>query len=105
MRGVLPEGVRTRWNKQGFRPPQDQWFRSERLLRLVRETFESVEFRESPCWDARWWLRALARVEAGELQLGWTLWSPFLVSMWTRHFLQRVAGERTGASVPRAAIR
>jgi asparagine synthase (glutamine-hydrolysing) len=105
MRGVLPEGIRTRWNKQGFRPPQDQWFRSDRLLRCVREAFESAEFRESPYWDARWWLRALARVEAGELQLGWTLWSPFVVSMWSRHFLQRVAGERTRALDQRAAIR
>ena len=102
MRGVLPEGIRTRWNKQGFRPPQDQWFRSPRLLRLVREVFESAEFRADPHWDARWWLRALARVEAGELQLGWTLWSPFLVSLWRRHFLQRIASER--AQAPRTPI-
>ena len=100
MRGVLPETIRTRWNKQGFRPPQDQWFRSPRLLRCVREEFESAEFRQGPYWDARWWLRALARVEAGELELGWTLWGPFVVAQWRRHFLERIAGERAAHQPP-----
>ena len=37
MRGILPEPIRTRWNKQGFNPPQDLWFQSKRMLGLVRE--------------------------------------------------------------------
>jgi len=32
MHGILPEGIRTRWNKQGFRPPQDLWLQSPAFL-------------------------------------------------------------------------
>ena len=97
MRGILPEGIRTRWNKQGFRPPQDLWFRSPGLLALVRDTFGSRSFRESEYWIADWWLDALARVERGELSLGWTLWQPFIMEQWRRHFLHGVAERRRAA--------
>ena len=70
MRGILPEGIRTRWNKQGFRPPQDLWFQSPALLAQVRDAFSSSTFRDSPYWIAGWWQRALGRVEQGELGLG-----------------------------------
>ena len=89
-RGVLPESVRTRWNKQGFRPPQTLWFRSPRLLSLVRDTFSSSAFINSEYWIADWWQKALDRIEKGELELGWTVWHPFIIEMWRQHFLERV---------------
>ena len=88
MRGILPEAIRTRWNKQGFRPPQDLWFKSPALLRQVRESFESSQFKSSPFWIASWWNQALDRVEQGQLGLGWTLWQPFMVEKWKQHFLE-----------------
>jgi asparagine synthase (glutamine-hydrolysing) len=48
MRGILPEGIRTRWRKQGFRPPQDRWFQSPRFVSFVHDTLQSADFRESP---------------------------------------------------------
>ena len=96
MRGILPEGIRTRWNKQGFRPPQDLWFQSPALLAQVRDTFNSTAFRDSPYWIAGWWQRALGRVEQGELGLGWTLWHPFMVEQWKRHFLEPLVAARAG---------
>ena len=96
MRGILPEGIRTRWNKQGFRPPQDLWFQSPALLAQVRDTFSSSTFRDSPYWIAGWWQRALGRVEQGELGLGWTLWHPFMVEQWKRHFLEPLVAARAG---------
>lgn len=95
MGGILPEGIRVRWNKQGFRPPQDQWFKSTALLSRVRDTFESRAFRESPYWNARWWRQALARVEAGERSLGWTLWHPFMVEQWRATVLGRLREQRS----------
>ena len=94
MRGILPEGIRTRWNKQGFRPPQDLWFKSESVLSKVRETFQSQGFRNSPYWIASWWQRALKRVEQGELHLGWTLWHPFMLEQWRQYFLEPLAAQR-----------
>ena len=103
MRGILPEGIRTRWNKQGFRPPQDLWFQSPALLAQVRDTFSSSTFRDSPYWIAGWWQRALGRVEQGELGLGWTLWHPFMVEQWKRHFLEPLRTSRMRMQQDRAA--
>lgn len=95
MRGILPEGIRNRWNKQGFRPPQDQWFKSPGFLNLVRDTFHGDSFKESPYWIPSWWQRALRRVEQGELGLGWTLWHPFMVQQWKLHFLEPLRASRS----------
>ena len=88
MRGILPEGIRSRWNKQGFRPPQDLWFQSKPFLDLVRDTLHSESFRNSEHWIPGWWDKALERVEEGQLGLGWSIWHPFMVELWKVHFLQ-----------------
>jgi len=95
MRGILPEPVRTRWNKQGFRPPQDLWFQSPTLLASVRETFHSQAFMDSEYWIAGWWQRALRRVEQGQLGLGWTLWHPYMIEQWKRHVIEPLRASRT----------
>jgi len=97
MRGILPEPIRSRWNKQGFRPPQDLWFRSPRMLARVRDTFSSAAFRESPYWIPGWWQQALARVEGGQIGLAWTIWSPFILEQWREHFVNRVRDLRKAA--------
>jgi len=94
MRGILPEEIRTRWNKQGFRPPQDLWFKSPDMLASVREAFHSQSFRDSEYWISAWWQRALRRVERGELGLGWTLWQPYMVEQWKRYFLDPLKSAR-----------
>ncbi len=94
MRGILPEGIRTRWNKQGFRPPQDLWFQSRSFLSLVRDTLHSHSFRNSAHWIPGWWDKALDRVEQGQLGLGWTIWQPFIVEQWRSQFLQPLQASR-----------
>lgn len=81
MRGILHESVRTRWNKQGFRPPQDSWFQG-RLLAIASDLLHSRSFTESPYWDPPWWHRVLDRIRKGESQLGWVLWQPFIGEAW-----------------------
>ena len=88
MRGILPEEVRTRWNKQGFRPPQESWFQGQ-LLVMAEDLLHSRAFIESPYWDAPWWHRVLERLKKGETQLGWTLWQPFIGEAWKRNFVGR----------------
>ena len=89
MRGILPEVVRSRWNKQGFRPPQDTWFQGP-LLAIAEDLLHSRSFLESPYWDAPWWHRVLERLKAGESQLGWILWQPFIGEAWKYGFVRRV---------------
>lgn len=88
--GVLPESVRLRWNKQGFLPPQPQWFRAA-LAARVREMVEDAGFAASGLWNVSWWRRALARFEAGADDLAWTLWKPFIAETWRNAFVARVA--------------
>ena len=90
MRGILPEGVRTRWNKQGFLPPQDLWFGGG-LGRLARELIDSPEFESRGLWRAGWWRTLLKRFEAGETALAWVLWRPLIAESWYRHFIGRIA--------------
>jgi asparagine synthase (glutamine-hydrolysing) len=87
LREFLPERIATRWNKQGFRPPQDLWFTSPAFLELIGDTLGSASFRQSNVWDAAWWNRALDRVRRGDLGLAWVIWQPFIHEMWKRHFL------------------
>ncbi|HVE13213.1 MAG TPA: asparagine synthase C-terminal domain-containing protein, partial [Elusimicrobiota bacterium] len=103
MRGILPEPVRARWNKQGFRPPQDLWFRSPRMLEAAQDVFGSASFRSSRYWSAVWWQKALERTRRGELSLAWALWQPFIIESWKAQFLAPVAAARSRAASGRGA--
>lgn len=94
MRGILPEGIRTRWNKQGFRPPQELWFESPAFLARVQETVTAACNRADSPWLAPWWTSAMARVRSGQPSLGWVLWQPFFIEQWRQHFLQPLAEMR-----------
>jgi asparagine synthase (glutamine-hydrolysing) len=101
MRGILPESIRTRWNKQGFRPPQELWFQSPRFLATARDVFASTDFQSSPFWIPDWWTKALARLEAGETALNATVWKPLINELWRQHFVAPLA--RTRAQSQRMA--
>ncbi len=94
MRGILPEGVRTRWNKQGFRPPQEMWFDEPRFHSLARDTLASAAFRSRPWWNHAWWHSAMQRLEQGESALATTLWQPLMIEWWYQHFLTPLAESR-----------
>lgn len=102
MKGILPEGIRTRWNKQGFRPPQDLWFQSSTFMQLVTDTLGAPSFRNSSYWLPQWWGRGLDRIRKGDLSLGWGVWQPFILEQWRSHFLNRLREERK--SVRTAAV-
>jgi asparagine synthase (glutamine-hydrolysing) len=97
MRGILPEPVRARWNKQGFRPPQETWF-TGRLLTMAEDLLHSRSFCENGYWDPPWWHDALERMKRGETGLSWTIWQPFIGEAWKRHFLQSLAPPQMSAA-------
>lgn len=86
LRGILPEAIRCRWNKRGFRPPQEQWLAGP-MLPAMRETLESPEFTGRGLWRVKWWRSVLDRFQSGESGLAWVLWRPFVTEAWFRHFL------------------
>jgi asparagine synthase (glutamine-hydrolysing) len=92
MRGVLPETVRTRWNKQGFVPPQDEWM-EQGLRDAVEGMIEDPAFAGRGYWNAAWWRKALVRSRAGDGRLAPTLWKAFIAEAWQHHFVARIRSE------------
>ena len=90
MRGVLPEAIRTRWNKQGFVPPIADWL-DRGLIDAVSKRIEAPAFRADPVWDAGWWTSAVKRYRAGDRALAPSLWKVFVADAWREHFVARAA--------------
>ncbi len=102
MKGILPEPVRTRWNKQGFRPPQEQWFEGSFGV-VAREIIASNAFRQRGYWDVDWWQKIMRRMTAGEGHLAWDLWKPVMAEVWQRHFVDVVSRQQRYAVFAEAA--
>ena len=89
MRGIVPDGILSRWGKQGFLPPQDAWFR-EALLAPVKDLFHDPVFSNRGWWNVKWWRNAVRRFENGESHLAWVLWRPFIAEAWWEHFVKPI---------------
>jgi asparagine synthase (glutamine-hydrolysing) len=92
IRGTVPDPVRERWNKQGFRPPQDTWM-SDQMYEAVRDVLHSRELANRGWWRVGWWQSALKRLRKGEAHLSGPLWMPYITEMWMHHFVDRVKSE------------
>ena len=92
IKGIVPDPVRERWNKQGFRPPQDAWM-TDQMYDAVRDVVYSTEFANRGWWRVDWWRSALKRLRKGESHLAAPLWMPYITEMWMRHFVDRVRSE------------
>jgi asparagine synthase (glutamine-hydrolysing) len=93
MASSLPREITTRWNKQGFLPPQESWF-AEELLPLARDIISGTAFANRGYWNVKWWRNCLKRFEKGERHLAWVLWRPVMGELWHTHFLDRIQGHR-----------
>ncbi len=87
MQGLLPETVSRRWNKHGFVPPHDLWFRGP-LLDAFEALLADGDFLAWGVWNVAWWRQVVERARGGASGLGTVLWKPFIAEMWRRHFLQ-----------------
>ena len=94
MKDILPDTIRNRWNKQGFLPPQAQWFR-EVLRDEVHDIIESRSFKADGIWELSWWRAVLNRFDRGEDQLASMLWRPFIYDAWKRLFLKKIRNQPT----------
>ncbi|KIL97696.1 Asparagine synthetase glutamine-hydrolyzing [Paramagnetospirillum magnetotacticum MS-1] len=99
VKGILPEQVRTRWNKQGFLPPQDIWF-AQGLIDEAERVIEDPSFARAGYWNVSWWRCAIRRFRAGETHLGWVLWRPLMLESWRRHFLERITAQPGVEALP-----
>jgi asparagine synthase (glutamine-hydrolysing) len=94
LRAYLPDAIRTRWNKQGFRPPQDLWFADPAFLDFVQDTLTAARAETGRLYTRGALDKMMARIRQGELSLGWTLWHPFILELWRSGFVDRIKTER-----------
>lgn len=103
MRGIVPDEIVDRPEKQGFTVDQATWFRGE-LGDVLRSTLTSRQARSRPYFDpAR--LADLASRAGGAADAG--LWRAFVVERWLRLFIDPSLivppeGVSAGAGRPRA---
>lgn len=88
MVGILPDEIRTRWRKQGFLPPQVQWFQGA-LFEVAETIFNDPAFGRDTPWYAPWWRNALVRFRDGETALAWAFWGPVITHLWKARFVDR----------------
>jgi len=86
MADLLPERIATRWNKQGFLPPQADWFHGPLGDRMA-DVLAGSAFRSRGIWNVSWWERALHRFQDGVDHLSWVLWRPLMTEAWFEHFV------------------
>jgi asparagine synthase (glutamine-hydrolysing) len=91
MEGIVPPQVLGRWNKQGFLPPQGQWF-GQGLGQAFDQMLASESFQSRGWWNVGWWQKAYSRFKQGEAHLAWTLWKPLIAEAWCEHFVDRLNG-------------
>jgi len=89
-KGILPEPIRTRWNKQGFLPPVIDWLEGD-LMPLLEETLQSASFKSGPHWLPGWWDQALGRFRNGEKTLASSLWKVLISELWRDRFLGQIS--------------
>lgn len=87
MSGLIPEVIRTRWNKQGFLPPQNQWMQHELGNYIVRILHQS-EFLQRGFWNCAWWNKAWKRFQQGDQSLSNVLWKMMIGESWLEYFVK-----------------
>ena len=89
MKDILPGSTRERWGKQGFLPPQADWY-GQGLGEITSDIINSPAFATSEIWYAPWWRKVIERFNRGEKHLASMLWRPFIDHMWRQHFIDRI---------------
>jgi len=79
MGGILPESIRLRLFKSGYKAPLNEWWRGG-LRRIVFETVSSHGFLESDLWDGPALLRMIESIPEGEFFAGARVLLRFVVA-------------------------
>jgi asparagine synthase (glutamine-hydrolysing) len=101
MKGILPELVRTRRDKQGFNAPTVHWFRGE-TGRMVRDILASVSARQRGILKTEHVLRCFDEHAAGAANHYMAIWQWLNLELWMRQSFDRVSDAQLTAHVPRA---
>lgn len=87
MRGIMPEKVRKRVDKKGFSVPQDEWFRTEKFQKLVKEILKSDSFAKRGYFQPKEAMRLYEKHLAGEINIAKDIWKWINLELWFRTYI------------------
>lgn len=87
MKGIMPEKVRLRVDKKGFTVPQDEWFRTEKFQKLVKEILESESFARRGYFKPKEAKKLYERHLRGEVNVSKDIWKWINLELWFRKYI------------------
>jgi len=89
MQGILPEPVRMRRSKFGFSTPMDEWFRDEKITKMLAGILNSKKFKARGYYDLPELDKYFGKHIEGKVNIGQTLWKLLNLEIWHRMFIEK----------------
>ena len=93
MKGILPESVRRRRDKQGFNAPTMHWFRGQNR-EMVREVLSSRSLADRGILEAKQVLRLFNEHVEGKANHYMAIWQWLNLELWMREFFDTIPSSR-----------
>jgi len=87
MRGILPERIRLRKDKNGFDTPQDEWFRSDKFINLVTSILNSDSFKNRKIINQKTANELYFKHLKKEINISKEIWKWIHLELWFREFI------------------
>ncbi len=87
MKGIMPEKVRLRVDKQGFSVPQDEWFRTEKFQNLVNDILNSESFAKRGYFLPEEAKKLYQRHLDREINISKDIWKWINLELWFRKYI------------------
>lgn len=87
MKGIMPEKVRLRVDKRGFSVPMDEWYRTEKFQKVVKEILESESFAKRGYFVPEEAVKLYQRHLSGEINISKDIWKWVNLELWFRTYI------------------
>lgn len=87
MKNILPEKIRSRVDKIGFRTPQDEWFRTPLWKNVIIDILKSKSFKQRNLINTQKALDLYQKHLSGRINISKEIWKWVHLEMWFRIFI------------------
>jgi len=87
MKGIVPEKIRLRVDKNGFDTPEEEWFRSEQFQLIIQNTLNSESFRSRGIINPDKVGELFQQHMNGKIDIPKEIWKWINLELWFREFI------------------
>ena len=87
MKNIIPEKIRLRKDKTGFKTPEDEWFRSKAFSKYIIEIINSNKFKNRNIIDANYAIGMFGKHLNGKIQVSKEIWKWINLENWFREYI------------------